>query len=170
MTYTVTYNFNGVAGTTRVTNVDNVLTLALGNDDTSITVTVVAKDSKYSQSSAPVVFTINPFKCNSACSTCTTSSNGFCSACNSGWFLKGTTCETSCGSGYYGDTTARTCNTCPTGCATCSSPTSCQSCLTVDTTIYYLLDSSCGTTCPAPDRRANDGTHMCDGKNNIHLS
>lgn len=125
MTYTVTYNFNGATGTDRVTDVGNVLTLALGTDDTSITVTVVAKDSVYFQSSSAVTFTINPYKCNSACATCTSSAISTCSACNSGWFLKGTTCETSCGSGYYGDSTAHTCNSCPTGCATCSSATSC---------------------------------------------
>lgn len=48
MTYAVTYNFNGAVGANRVTNVDNVLTLALGTDDTSIAVTVIASDSKYS--------------------------------------------------------------------------------------------------------------------------
>ena len=47
--------------------------------------------------------------CDSACIACTGSAISECTACNSGWFLSGTTCGTTCPTGYYGNLLTNTC-------------------------------------------------------------
>jgi hypothetical protein len=56
MTYNVVFSVSG-----RGTNSGNVLSLTLGSDTTSFTVTVTAVDSVYSQESNSVVYTFNPY-------------------------------------------------------------------------------------------------------------
>lgn len=72
---TLTYSVvSSVAGKIS-SNAGNVLTLNLGNSDTSFTVTVKATDSKYSQESAGVTFTIYPYLCATNCDKCFGSSS-----------------------------------------------------------------------------------------------
>ena len=86
--------------------------------------------------------------CNSPCKTCGTSVTD-CTAC----FLNGTApifyngfCITSgqCPTGHYINNTNSSCETCPSECSSCSSPTSCSVC----NTSFFLDGASCLSTCP----------------------
>lgn len=47
--------------------------------------------------------------CDSPCLTCYGMTNDTCTSCNSGYFLEGTTCDSTCPQGKYGNTTTNTC-------------------------------------------------------------
>ncbi|KRX07476.1 Insulin-like growth factor binding protein, N-terminal [Pseudocohnilembus persalinus] len=101
--------------------------------------------------------------CNSACLTCTGSSNTDCIDCQTTpqyYFMSSdSTCYATCPTGYYpSDTTnPKSCQQCTSGCATCTSNSDCQSC----SSGYYLANNSCSTTCPN-GLFQNDATNECD--------
>ena len=68
--------------------------------------------------------------------------------CTAPFFAQGRVCVTTCDSGFYADTDTRVCTPCSSGCASCSSPTTCTSC--VPGTV--LLNNTCvvqAANCPA---------------------
>lgn len=115
MTYDVT-----ISDTTRASNTDNVLTLTLGTSETALTITVKAKDSKYSQESATgVTFTLNPYKCSVNCEYCTGKGADQCTYCVEDFYLTGSSCGATCLDKFYGNDDTRVCTGCPSQCATC---------------------------------------------------
>jgi proprotein convertase subtilisin/kexin type 5 len=56
--------------------------------------------------------------CHDFCETCNGEGNSKCQSCKDTYFLKGTTCDSSCGEGYFGYD--KECYTCASGCATCN--------------------------------------------------
>lgn len=104
--------------------------------------------------------------CDKYCSVCAILSTN-CSVCDTtgSWisYLKsGTTCVTNCGNGFYADNNAtfgpNLCLACDPKCLTCSiNSTYCYSC----NVTFYLLDNTCGATCPFPEYFTDNATWTC---------
>lgn len=94
--------------------------------------------------------------CGNTCLTCNGSGNSACISCGSPRFLKGTQCITSCGTGFYGKTSTRTCEgktisknvACDGSCYNCSGelPNQCTQCTG---SLYLTPSSTCSSTCPS---------------------
>ena len=64
--------------------------------------------------------------CNSPCLTCTSATA--CLSCVNGYMLSGTSCSTSCSSGFFFSTTANDCQACLLNCLACTNAIFCQKC------------------------------------------
>ena len=84
--------------------------------------------------------------CDSTCSTCSSSKKNGCESCGSGYYFNSsaTTCQQSCDPGYYDNASLNTCDPCDSACTNCTGPTysECSSCST-----GYSLQSSSTTCC-----------------------
>lgn len=105
--------------------------------------------------------------CPTGCSQCADVSGSVqCNLCMSvmglQYFLKGITCTSNCGSGYYGGydsiTSQPTCIGCVAPCANCNSASFCTSCST-----GYLLGGICYTNCPFGYYISGAICAQCDG-------
>ena len=98
-------------------------------------------------------------RCNNSCLTCNYGDVTRCTSCFPGEFLLGNECVYSCPSGYYEDSTNRTCLQCISPCQTCNitNGNSCQSCINGT----YLYKDSCSNTCPS-GQYGNNYTNTCD--------
>lgn len=94
--------------------------------------------------------------CGPGCSSCSSGTTTGCTACVSGRFLSlppTGSCEFTCPSGYYGDSSSRKCLRChqssfsPYSCATCSAGSSAD-CLSCNTGSYLYSNGSCIYPCP----------------------
>jgi len=104
--------------------------------------------------------------CDKYCSVCDVTSTN-CSVCDTTgpWisYLKfGTTCVVNCLDGYFADNNGglgpNLCLPCDTKCLTCAiNSTYCFSC----NVSYYLLDNTCGSTCPFPEYFPDNATWKC---------
>ena len=98
--------------------------------------------------------------CYNGCATCTSTAANACTACNDGYFLKGSQCLASCPVGTWTDNTNKLCNDCPSQCTACSgssADTQCSACATG----YYLFNSGCQDRCPT-NYWEKDSTKTCE--------
>ena len=115
--------------------------------------------------------------CAAGCKACTSSTLSSCTSCNEGYYLQpsGTSCLTTCPTGYFGNQTTNACSACNSTCLTCSGPTSgeCTSCGTG--TFLNPYTNSCNATCPegtyktvSPNRCniCDPGCVLCTGAGN----
>jgi proprotein convertase subtilisin/kexin type 5 len=67
------------------------------------------------------------------------------------YYLYGTTCQATCPSGTYANSTSYVCANCNVYCTVCtgSSASSCSACANYSGTSYYLSGSICTATCPS---------------------
>ncbi|KRX04787.1 WW domain [Pseudocohnilembus persalinus] len=97
------------------------------------------------------------YTCTSPCSQCT-GTDTTCTACDNGYYLLGNSCPSTCGTGYYDNSSTNTCDTCTSPCSDCStSITTCTACENG----YYLDGNTCDTTCPTT-YFGNTSTNTCD--------
>ena len=103
--------------------------------------------------------------CDPSCATCSSSSS--CTSCISGYNLNGSSCvincpsnavcqngQITCNAGYFLD--GSNCSSCPSGCATCSSGSSCTSC----NSGTFLSNSEC-TACNSICLTCSDNARNC---------
>jgi proprotein convertase subtilisin/kexin type 5 len=92
--------------------------------------------------------------CAAGCYSCFGASASSCSKCltlanTTVYYLKDlSTCSQSCDPGYYGNDTLHLCVACSSACKTCTSPTVCQSCQSVNGVGYFLNATACLVLCP----------------------
>lgn len=93
--------------------------------------------------------------CQSPCGTCSVTQTN-CTSCLStlspSQYLAGNTCVATCPSGFYGNVSTLTCTGCVSPCATCTSASSCLSCVVGSN----LFQNTCSSTC-------QDGTYVSNG-------
>lgn len=83
--------------------------------------------------------------CHRACATCKGSPEN-CTSCRESFYLNGTTCSRSCGSGYYANKNLRACQPCTRPCMTCDNiADNCTSCLVP----FLAHDRRCVAACPS---------------------
>ena len=102
--------------------------------------------------------------CDAKCASCTGPTNTNCITCAATYTLSGTTCDSTCITGYGITSTTGICVQCVSPCSGCSmTSTNCLSCISTPSQ-YYLLtvsgSTSCVNTCPA-DNYADPGTLTC---------
>lgn len=81
--------------------------------------------------------------CHANCAACTGSQKTSCTQCKFQNFLDGTTCDSTCPNGKYGDLTDSQCKNCDTTCSKCTSLAKCTEC----SNTFHLLNSKCVTEC-----------------------
>lgn len=87
--------------------------------------------------------------CHSYCLSCLDATSTNCQSCSTNYTLSGSTCSSTCLSGYCPSLTPQVCIACTYPCLTCSvNPTNCTSCNMSNTT-YYLYQYGCVLTCPS---------------------
>ena len=80
------------------------------------------------------------------------------STCSVTTYVLNNTCLSSCPSvGYYPSENPKFCNACPKGCYTCTSNTTCPSCIQP----FYSYLSTCVQTCPTKNFYANNTGYFC---------
>ncbi|KRX07463.1 Insulin-like growth factor binding protein, N-terminal [Pseudocohnilembus persalinus] len=103
------------------------------------------------------------YNCDTACKTCTDSTNKDCITCQDTpqyyYLPDDNTCYLNCPSGYYKDLSINECVSCPIQCQACTDSSTCQSC----NTGFFLdsSDNSCNTTCQ-DGYYGNTSNNQCD--------
>lgn len=98
--------------------------------------------------------------CDISCAICTNKSTP-CTVCNIGYKLSGTTCASSCLTGYGSTTNTSLCVLCDAKCVACDQlSTNCSSCTTTAPNEAFLYGTQCLTTCPT-GYFSDTITHKC---------
>jgi proprotein convertase subtilisin/kexin type 5 len=90
-------------------------------------------------------------QCATGCSTCFGADNSSCTVCSSSFYLQmgSNTCSSGCSNGEFANGVGNVCTLCAAACATCTSPTLCQSCDSVNGIAYFLDTDKCTVKCPS---------------------
>ena len=108
-----------------------LMCVANTSDCISCISTALYSNRKCLTSCPPEYFTStdgNCYPCHPSCKKCTGSLNSECSVCNTGNYLMGTTCDTTCPLSYYANTTNLRCEECKYYCNGCIIRDNCFAC------------------------------------------
>jgi len=70
------------------------------------------------------------FKCDKSCRNCTGAMASMCQECSPGYYLTGSTCDSSCQNPLFPDPATKSCKNCPYYCDACTQATNCIKCKT----------------------------------------
>lgn len=110
--------------------------------------------------------------CSVECLTCTGYSSYECIACNASYYSNSNgSCVSQCPKGTYANTMFATCSPCPFSCASCSSATACQECIS-NYALTSTLQCTNNNTCTASNCQfcsANSQTQCAQCLPNFYL-